>query len=117
MHQPRHRWHDDLRGHSPAPAVEMSLALLPAAGRQIPAGDAAMRAGRFQEGIRPGINLEGRTLGLVGLGRIGAYMARYGKALGMRVIAWSQNLTDERAKEARAERVGRERLFSEAGAV
>src|SRR4029077_12571578 len=104
-------------GHSPAPAAEMSLALLLAAARQIPAGDAAMRAGRFQEGIRPGINLEGRTLGLVGLGRIGAYMARYGKALGMRVIAWSQNLTDERAKEAGAERVSKEQLFSEADAV
>jgi phosphoglycerate dehydrogenase-like enzyme len=104
-------------GHSPAPAAEMSLALLLAAARQIPAGDAAMRAGRFQEGIRPGINLEGRTLGLVGLGRIGAYMARYGKALGMRVIAWSQNLTDEKAKEAGAERVDKERLFSEADAV
>ncbi len=104
-------------GHSPAPAAEMALALLLAAARQIAPGDAAMRAGRFQEGIRPGINLEGRTLGIVGLGRIGAYMARYGKALGMRVIAWSQNLTDEKAKEAGAERVDKERLFSEADAV
>src|SRR5712671_1796444 len=104
-------------GHSPAPASEMSLALLLAAARRIPAGDAAMRQGRFQEGIPPGINLEGRTLGLVGLGRIGAYMARYGHALGMRVLAWSQNLTDKRAKEAGAERVDREWLFSEADAV
>ena len=69
-------------GHSPAPAAEMSLALLLAAARNIPKGDAAMRAGRFQQGIAPGINLEHRTLGLVGLGRIGAYMARYGQALG-----------------------------------
>jgi len=104
-------------GHSPAPAAEMSLALLLAAARKIPEGDAAMRAGRFQEGIPPGINLEGRTLGLVGLGRIGAYMARYGRALGMRVIAWSQNLTDERAKEAGAERVDKETLFSQSDAV
>ena len=104
-------------GHSPAPAAEMTLALLLAAARKIPQGDAAMRAGRFQEGIPPGINLEGRTLGIVGLGRIGAYMARYGHALGMRVIAWSQNLTDEKAKEAGAERVDRERLFSESDAI
>jgi hypothetical protein len=76
-----------------------------------------MRAGRFQEGIPPGINLEGRTLGLVGLGRIGAYMARYGQALGMRVLAWSQNLTDEKAKAAGAERVDKERLFAESDAV
>ena len=104
-------------GHSPAPAAEMSLALLLAAARKVPQGDAAMRARRFQEGIPPGINLEGRTLGLVGLGRIGAYMARYGQALGMRVLAWSQNLTDEKAKAAGAERVDKERLFSDSDAV
>ena len=104
-------------GHSPAPAAEMTLALLLAAARKIPQGDAAIRAGRFQEGIPPGINLEGRTLGLIGLGRIGAYMARYGRALGMRVIGWSQNLTDEKAKEAGAERVERDVLFSESDAV
>ena len=104
-------------GHSPAPAAEMSLALLLAAARKIPQGDAAMRAGRFQEGIAPGINLEHRTLGIVGLGRIGGYMARYGHALGMRVIAWSQNLTAEKAKAAGAELVSKEQLFSESDAV
>jgi phosphoglycerate dehydrogenase-like enzyme len=104
-------------GHSPAPAAEMSLALLLAAARKVPQGDAAMRAGRFQEGIPPGINLEHRTLGLVGLGRIGTYMARYGQALGMKVIAWSQNLTAEKAKEAGAELVSKEQLFSDADAV
>ncbi len=104
-------------GHSPAPAAEMSLALLLAAARKIPQGDAAIRAGRFQEGIAPGINLEHRTLGIVGLGRIGAYMARYGHALGMRVIAWSQNLTAEKAKAAGAELVSKEQLFSQSDAV
>jgi phosphoglycerate dehydrogenase-like enzyme len=104
-------------GHSPAPAAEMTLALLLAAARKIPQGDAAMRAGRFQEGIPPGINLEGRTLGIIGLGRIGGYMARYGQALGMRVLAWSQNLTDERAKQAGAERVDKAQLFSESDAI
>jgi phosphoglycerate dehydrogenase-like enzyme len=104
-------------GHSPAPAAEMTLALLLAAARKIPQGDAAMRAGRFQEGIPPGINLEGRTLGLVGLGRIGQYMARYGHALGMNVLTWSQNLTDEKAKEGGATRVSKEQLFSDSDAV
>jgi phosphoglycerate dehydrogenase-like enzyme len=104
-------------GHSPAPAAEMSLALLLAAARNIPKGDAAMRAGRFQQGIAPGINLEHRTLGLVGLGRIGTYMARYGHALGMKVIAWSQNLTAEKAKAAGAELVSKEQLFSDSDAV
>jgi len=104
-------------GHSPAPAAEMSLALLMAAARRIPAGDAAIRAGKFQEGIPPGINLEGRTLGIVGLGRIGAYMARYAQAIGMRVIAWSPNLTPEKAKAAGAERVEKDELFAGADAV
>ncbi len=104
-------------GHSPAPAAEMTLALLLAAARKVPQGDTAMRAGRFQEGVPPGINLEGRTLGLVGLGRIGQYMARYGHALGMKVLAWSQNLTDEKAKEFGATRVSKEQLFSESDAV
>src|SRR6185503_1157299 len=104
-------------GHSPAPAAEMSLAMLLAAARKVPQGDASIRAGRFQEGVAPGITLEHRTLGIVGLGRIGAYMARYGQALGMRVIAWSQNLTAEKAKAAGAELVTKEELFSESDAV
>jgi phosphoglycerate dehydrogenase-like enzyme len=104
-------------GHSPAPAAEMSLALLLAAARKIPAGDAAIRAGKFQEGIPPGINLEGRTLGIVGLGRIGVYMARYAQAIGMRVIAWSPNLTAEKAKAAGAECVEKDELFARADAV
>jgi phosphoglycerate dehydrogenase-like enzyme len=104
-------------GHSPAPAAEMTLALLLACARQIPKGDAAMRAGRFQEGIPPGINLEGRTLGIVGLGRIGQYVARYGHALGMKVLAWSQNLTAEKAKAGGAELVTKEELFAGSDAV
>jgi phosphoglycerate dehydrogenase-like enzyme len=104
-------------GHSPAPASEMTLALLLACARKVPQGDAAIRAGRFQEGIPPGINLEHKTLGIIGLGRIGQYMARYGHALGMKVLAWSQNLTEERARAAGAELVTKERLFSESDAV
>jgi phosphoglycerate dehydrogenase-like enzyme len=104
-------------GHSPAPAAEMALALLLACARKIPQGDAAIRAGRFQEGIAPGINLEGRTLGIVGLGRIGAYMARYGRALGMKVLAWSENLTAEKARTGGAELVTKEQLFSGSDAI
>ena len=62
-------------------------------------GDAAMRAGRFQEGIRPGNQpRRAHRSALSGSGASGP-MARYGGALGMRVIAWSQNLTDERPKK------------------
>jgi phosphoglycerate dehydrogenase-like enzyme len=103
--------------HSPAPAAEMALALLLAAARKVPQGDASIRAGHFQEGVAPGITLEGRTLGLLGLGRIGAFMARYGRAMDMRVIAWSPNLTDEKARDVGAERVDKDRLFSDSDAV
>ena len=55
-----------------------------------------MKDGRFQQKLAAGRVLEGATLGVIGLGKIGARMARYGQALGMNVLAWSQNLTDER---------------------
>ncbi len=103
------------RGAS-APA-ELALGLLLAAARGIPAGDANMRAGRFQHGLPIGITLAGRTLGLVGLGRLGARMARYGKALDMEVLAWSRNLTDEAAAAAGARRVPLDKLLEQSDAV
>lgn len=77
----------------------LMLALL----RHIPREERAMRAGRWQETV--GTALAGKTLGLVGLGRIGGGMATVAHAFGMRVIAWSTNLTDERAAECGAERM------------
>src|SRR5262245_17399520 len=73
---------------STAATAELALGLLLAAARFIPAADASMRAGRFQSDVAAGAVLEGRTLGVIGLGKIGSRMARYGKALGMRVLAW-----------------------------
>ena len=58
-----------------------------------------------------GIDLEGRTLGILGLGNLGAKVGRIGAAMGMKVIAWSQNLTAEQAKERGAERVEKDELF------
>ena len=55
---------------------ELALALLMAAARRIPLGDAEMRAGRFQRNVAPGMGLDGRTLGVIGLGRIGARVAK-----------------------------------------
>jgi phosphoglycerate dehydrogenase-like enzyme len=97
--------------------AELALGLLLAANRRIPAGDAAIRAGRFQEGVGLGIVLSGRTLGIVGLGRIGGLMARYAKALGMHVLAWSPNLTRERAEAEGAELVDKESLFARSDAI
>lgn len=88
---------------SSAGTAELALGLMLAAARRIPAGDAAIRAGRFQEGVGIGPVLAGKALGIIGLGRIGGRVARYGRALGMRVLAWSRNLTGEAAEKGGAE--------------
>ncbi|MBN9620712.1 MAG: D-2-hydroxyacid dehydrogenase family protein, partial [Actinobacteria bacterium] len=82
-------------GASAAAAPELTWALLMALLRHVPVEDANVRAGRWQTTV--GGELAGRTLGLLGLGRIGQYLARYGRAFDMPVIAWSQNLTAEGA--------------------
>ena len=98
-------------------AAEMTLALMLAAARKVPMGDANMRAGKFQDGVGLGTVLRGRTLGVIGLGKIGKDMVLYGKALGMRVVAWSQNLTDEKAQAVGAERVEKEQLLAQSDVV
>jgi len=97
--------------------AELALALLLAAARQVPFGDAEIRAGRFQENLSPGIELYGLTLGLIGLGKLGGRMARYAQALEMNVLAWSPNLTDERAAACGAVRVEKAELLARADAV
>jgi phosphoglycerate dehydrogenase-like enzyme len=76
-----------------ASTAELALGLLLAAARSIPAADANIRAGGFQRGLPTGISLAGKTIGIVGLGRLGSTMARYCRALDMNILAWSQNLT------------------------
>ncbi len=90
-------------------APELTFALLLAAARRLPAEFQEMRAGRWQTTI--GRDLAGATLALVGLGGIGSAMARYGKAFGMEVIAWSENLDAARAQAAGARRVEKDDLF------
>src|SRR5665213_559834 len=102
---------------SPTGPAEMTLGLMLAASRQIAAGDAAMRHGGFQAGIALGRSLEGQTLGIIGLGRIGARVAAYARAFGMRVIAWSTNLTDQQAQQAGALRVNKDELLRQADIV
>ncbi len=104
-------------GPSGASTAEIALGLMLAAARAIPAGDAAVRAGRFQEGTHAGPVLSGKTLGVIGLGRIGTLMARYGRALDMRVLAWSQHLTTEAASAAGAVLAPKEELLSKADVV
>jgi phosphoglycerate dehydrogenase-like enzyme len=102
-------------GYSPAPTVELTWALILASTRNLLAENAALRGGGWQRQI--GDDLAGRTLGLLGLGNIGAAVARIGQAFGMKVVAWSQNLTAERATGAGAELVTKEELFRHADIV
>ncbi len=100
-----------------AATAELALGLLLAAARAIPAADANMRAGRFQEGLPVGISLAGKTIGIIGLGHLGSQMARYCLALRMNVLAWSQNLTAEKAQAAGTTLVPKAELLSRSDAV
>jgi phosphoglycerate dehydrogenase-like enzyme len=102
---------------SQAATAELALGLLLAAARAIPAADSNMRAGRFQEGLPVGIGLAGKTIGIIGLGRLGSLMASYCRALNMTVLAWSQNLTEEKAQAAGAVLVSKETLLERSDAV
>lgn len=93
-------------------APELTWALLLALARHIPEENAAFRAGGWQQTV--GADLSGKTLGIVGLGNIGATIARYARAFDMSVIAWSENLTAEKAGQADAQLVSKETLFREA---
>ncbi|WDF34626.1 D-2-hydroxyacid dehydrogenase family protein [Arthrobacter agilis] len=100
---------------SPAATAELTWGLILACLRHIPAEDAAMRKGGWQTTV--GGDLAGRRLGVVGLGRLGAQVARIGTAFGMDVVAWSQNLDAPRAEEAGVRAVGKEELFSTSDVV
>jgi phosphoglycerate dehydrogenase-like enzyme len=102
-------------GSVEAAAPELSWAILMAVVRHIPAEDAAVRAGAWQGTV--GMVLEGRTLGLLGLGRMGQCMARYAQAFSMNLVAWSQNMTTTVAAAHRARLVTKEALFQESDIV
>ena len=92
--------------------AELAVGLMLGLARNFPIEAANMRAGRWQTTV--GVELRGRTLGLIGLGRLGAYVANIARAFGMTPIAWSQNLTPERAAAGGAERVDKDDLFRRA---
>ena len=99
-----------------APTTGIVFGLLLELTRRIGFENARMKAGEPWQ-VTIGRDLEGMTLGVVGLGKLGARAAAVGKAFGMNVIAWSQNLTPEKAKAGGADYVSREELFSRADAV
>jgi phosphoglycerate dehydrogenase-like enzyme len=94
---------------------ELVIGMMIALARNFVAEDRAVRTGGWQHTIGPG--LTGRTLGLVGLGRLGTKIAALAQAFGMDVVAWSPNLTDERAAAAGVRRVGKRELFETADYV
>ncbi len=102
-------------GGTAAGTVEMTWALILSAARGLPAENASLRSGGWQTGV--GTELAGRTLGVLGLGRIGSRVARVGAAFGMDVIAWSQNLTADAAEAAGARWVDRDTLLETADVV
>jgi phosphoglycerate dehydrogenase-like enzyme len=81
-------------------AIEMTMALMLALAHRVSQEDRSMHLGGWQTGI--GFDLCGKVLGIVGLGRIGARIAAFGNQLGMRVLAWSANLTEQKAAAAGA---------------
>ena len=102
-------------GYDSTPTIEFTWSLILASMRGIDREAASLRAGGWQTGL--GSNLRGKSLAVVGLGNIGKEVARIGLAFGMKVIAWSQNLTEEKASAAGATFVDKQTLFREADVV
>jgi len=96
-------------GYESTPTIEMTWALILASARHVATESASLRSGGWQRSI--GNDLKGKTLGVLGLGNIGGEVARIGQAFGMRVIAWSENLTAEKAAAVGAEHVQKNELF------
>jgi phosphoglycerate dehydrogenase-like enzyme len=96
--------------HGARNTAELTWALILACRRHVVAEDRALRDGRWQTTV--GTDLAGSTLGVLGLGRLGAQVARIGRAFDMRIVAWSQNLTPERAEEVGAAWVPKDQLFT-----
>ncbi|WP_445178185.1 D-2-hydroxyacid dehydrogenase family protein [Pseudomonas sp. McL0111] len=93
-------------------APELTWALIMAATRNLVNEANSLRAGKWQQGL--GGDLHGKTLAILGLGSIGQKVAKFGQAFGMRVIAWSENLTTERAEQAGVTYVSKQQLFEQA---
>jgi phosphoglycerate dehydrogenase-like enzyme len=98
-------------GYLASGAPELTWGLLLAMARHIPQESMNMRSGHWQTTI--GTDLKGKTIGIIGLGRLGSRIARYAQAFEMRILAWSPNLTTEKAIEAGATLVTKNELFKE----
>jgi len=95
------------------PTAGIAIGLMLEITRRVGFENARMKAGELWQ-TTVGLDLEGQTLGVVGLGKLGARVARIAKAFGMRVLAWSQNLTPEKCQEGGVEYAAKEELFRQA---
>jgi phosphoglycerate dehydrogenase-like enzyme len=102
-------------GYDSSPTVELTWALILASARHIVAENASLRSGGWQRAIGDG--LRGKILGVLGLGNIGSEIARIGLAFGMEVIAWSQNLTPEKAEAQGVRLTSKDELFRQADII
>jgi phosphoglycerate dehydrogenase-like enzyme len=102
-------------GYDSTPTIEFTWSLILASMRSIDREAASLKEGGWQTDL--GSNLRGKNLGVIGLGNIGKEVARIGLVFGMKVIAWSQNLTEEKASAAGASLVDKQTLFREADIV
>ena len=98
-------------GGSNASTAELCWALLMSCARDLAKGERLMRSGGWHDGIRQMQVLEGKRLGVIGLGRLGSRVAGYAKAFGMDVVAWSQNLTPEKAAQGGAKLLSKDELL------
>lgn len=97
------------------PTAELTWGLILGLARRIAFEDRAMREGRWQSTI--GVDMKGKRLGVIGLGRLGSRVAAVGRAFEMDVVAWSQNLTAERAEAVGAKLVGKDELLATSDVV
>jgi phosphoglycerate dehydrogenase-like enzyme len=98
-----------------APTVDITWGLILNLLRDLPAQQASLRAGGWQTTV--GTSVDGLTLGILGLGKLGSRVAKVGQAFGMKVIAWSQNLTAEAAAAVGATRVEKAQLFAQSDVI
>ena len=99
-------------GYRSDPTIEFTWALILACARHIVTESNSLRSGGWQQTV--GVDLRGKTLGVLGLGNVGSEVARIGSAFGMKLIAWSQNMTAETAKATGAILVSKDQLFERA---
>ncbi len=102
-------------GYLESGAPEMTWALIMGIARHIPQENNNFKSGGWQTTI--GGDFKGKTMGILGMGRVGSKIAAYAKAFDMNVIAWSPNLTQEKAAESGAQLVSKEELFKQADFV